>query len=294
MQTLAISYSVCRFIHVVAIMQGFGFALFCEYLAPGALRDALRQRLSGAGRAMAQLCLATAMGIIVLQAGQMGDGWSQTLSPTVWLAVMNTAFGHIWLWHLLLALLTAVAVIRLPLSRPRHRLLLLAYGALLIGLALVGHSAMLDGPRGALQRANQVLHLFSAAWWLGCLVPLLLCLPLLRQPARPDALRALIRFSRGAHLAVTLVILTGIANTALVLGQWPFDWSSPYQRLLLAKIAVVTGMVILAIVNRYAVVPALKRHPDRATRTLTLLTMAEIALGGIALLLVSFFATFAP
>ena len=275
-------------------MQGFGIALFCECLAPAGLRPNLRACLGGISRFMAGFSLLTALGILVLQAGLMADGWPDTQRPHIWLAVLHTAFGAVWQWHILLALLAASIAGRLPLSPVRHRLLLVVYSGLLISMALVGHSAMYEGLRGGLQRVNQMVHLLSAAWWLGCLLPLTVCLPLLRQSTGPDALRALIRFSRSAHFAVALVILSGMVNTSLVLGQWPLDPTSSYQLLLMVKIVVVIAMVGLAIANRYAVVPMLGSHPARAIRLLKILTLTEIVLGGAVLLLVSVFATIEP
>ncbi|WP_413722654.1 copper homeostasis membrane protein CopD [Sodalis sp. RH23] len=294
MLSLAECYSACRYLHIAAVMQAFGTALFCEYLAPPALRAGLRASLGAPLRVLAWVALASAVVLLGLQAGQMGDGWTQTLSPAIWAAVLGTAFGTVWLWHMAIALAAVLAAGHGPMTAIRQRALLAAMAGLLASLALVGHTAMSEGLRGVMQRLNQMAHLFSAAWWLGGLLPLLFCLPLLRETARPDALRALIRFSRSGHAAVALVIFTGIVNTALVLGHWPLDGSAPYQRLLLIKIAVVAVMVILAVTNRYAVVPAMARHHPAAIRILTLLTLAEMILGNLVLILVSIFATLEP
>lgn len=294
MLSLAVCYSACRYIHIAAAMQAFGMALFCEFLAPPALRARLRLSLGAAIRVLAWVALLSAVVLLALQAGQMGDGWAQSLSPVVWRAVLRTSFGAVWQWHMAIALAAVFAAGYGPITATRHRYLLIAMGGLLASQALVGHTAMSEGLRGILQRLNQIVHLFSAAWWLGGLLPLLLCLPLLRQSSRQDALQALIRFSRSGHVAVAAVILTGITNTALVLGQWPVDWSSPYQRLLMIKIAVVSVMVILAVTNRYGVVPAMSRHHPAAIRILTLITLMEMILGNLVLVLVSIFATFEP
>ncbi|NDL62540.1 copper homeostasis membrane protein CopD [Acerihabitans arboris] len=294
MLSLAACYSACRYIHIAAIMQAFGMALFCEYLAPSGLRGRLRAALGGTIRIMAWIAMLSAVALLALQAGQMGDGWTQTRSPAVWQAVLGTSFGAVWQWHLPIALAAVSAAGFGTITALRHRLLLAAMAGLLSTQALVGHTAMSEGLRGLLQRLNQIVHLFSAAWWLGGLLPLMICLPLLRQSPRQDALQALIRFSRSGHFAVALVILSGMANTALVLGQWPVDWSAPYQRLLLIKITVVMVMVILAVTNRYGVVPAMARHHPAAIRILTLITLAEMILGNLVLLLVSIFATFEP
>ncbi len=294
MPTLAACYMAGRFIHVAAVMQLFGIALFSEYLAPAGLRQSLRCTFSRTVRGLGWLSLLSAAVILALQSGQMGQGWPDTLRLSVWLAVIHTDFGTVWLWHLAILLVTVAIIGRSDLTARRQRLILAAASALLITLALTGHTAMSTGLRGGLQRINQVVHLFSAAWWLGCLIPLLWCLPLLRQAARPDAMRALIHFSRSGHGAVALVILTGVANSCLIVGQWPLDFSSLYQRMLMIKIAVVAIMVILAVTNRYRIVPMMARHHPRSIRYLTLLTLAELVLGNTVLILVSIFATLEP
>jgi putative copper resistance protein D len=104
------------------------------------------------------------------------------------------------------------------------------------------------------------VHLLSGGFWIGCLVPLLICLPQLRNPAqRPDAALALRRFSSLGHVAVALILATGLINTGLILRKLPVDFSSPYETLLAAKIGLVGMMVAIAIINRYIVVPRLWR-----------------------------------
>ena len=294
MTTLAAFFSASRFIHIAAVMQLFGIGLFTEYLAPSGLRSCLRLSFARTVRILACISLFTALFVFMLQGGQMGEGWQDTFHPAIWLAMLQTDFGLVWIWHIAIALAAVIIVAGPMLSARRQQLLLLAVSGLLITFALTGHTAMSTGLRGGLQRGNQILHLFSAAWWLGCLVPLLRCIPLLSQALRPVAIQALIRFSRSGHAAVALVILTGIVNSCLIIGQWPPDLSSVYQRMLLIKIAVVALMVILAITNRYRVVPMMARHHPHGLRYLSLLTLTEVALGMLVLILVSVFATLEP
>jgi putative copper resistance protein D len=117
---------------------------------------------------------------------------------------------------------------------------------------------MHEGTLGALHRANHAIHLLAAGYWFGSLAPLLVCLRYLQPPQwRSDAITTLIRFSRWGHLAVAAVIVTGIVNSLIILGGWPLNLSSPYQRLLLIKTALVALMVMVALANRYAIVPAM-------------------------------------
>jgi putative copper resistance protein D len=102
------------------------------------------------------------------------------------------------------------------------------------------------------------------------------------------------RFSTSGHVAVALVIATGLIDTLLVVGKLPLDWSLPYQLLLAAKMALVAVMVGLAVVNRYVFVPRLARNRDGATAAILRATMAEIAIGTAVLALVAWFGTLDP
>ena len=51
-------------------------------------------------------------------------------------------------------------------------------------------------------------------------------------------------------------------SSELVLGILPLDVSSSYQALLLTKIALVTVMLALALMNRYVLMPRLHKSTD--------------------------------
>lgn len=294
MTSLTACYVAGRFIHFAAMLPLFGLLVFSEYLAPRPLRATLRTSFSVLVRVLTLVGLLSAIVVLALQAGQMGQGWPDTLNLPVWRAVLNTGFGRVWRWHILIAVIAMVLSIVAGRTRTGNLLLLLTIIGMLVGQASVGHAAMNEGWRGLLQRANQLLHLLSAGWWLGGLVPLLRCLPWLGQARRAQVLAALMAFSRSGHWAVALVLITGMVNTWLILGQWPLAWSSPYQRNLLMKIAVVVFMVLMAIGNRYLVVPTLRHNEARGIHWLTAITLAEIALANLTLILVSYFATLEP
>ncbi|MBE8178496.1 CopD family protein, partial [Leptospira borgpetersenii serovar Ballum] len=68
---------------------------------------------------------------------------------------------------------------------------------------------------------------------------------------------------------------------------------SGYVRLLALKIALVAGMVAIALINRYVLVPKFSRQAT-AQRRFILMTKLEVALGALVLLSVSLFATWEP
>ncbi|WP_099062463.1 copper homeostasis membrane protein CopD [Serratia sp. BW106] len=291
--SLATLFVLCRFVHFAAVMLMFGSSLFTALLSPQRLSPYLTRDVRPLLVSCTWLAGLSAVALLAIQAGQMGDGWADTWRLEVWWAVLGTTFGEVWRWHLGISLL---ALLSLWLAEPRRtQLLALLSTLLLVSMAFIGHAAMHEGALGALHRVNHALHLLAAGYWFGSLLPLLVCLRYLAQPqSRSDAVTTLIRFSRWGHLAVALVVLTGVINSLIILGSWPLDVDSPYQRLLLFKTALVALMVMVALANRYAIVPAMSSMPQLAQRGLVLACWIEVGLGAGVLLLVSLFATYAP
>jgi len=291
--TLATLFVLCRLVHFAAVMLMFGISLFTALLSPQRLSPILSRDVRPLLLAGTWAAGLSAVALLAIQAGQMGAGWQDAWRLEVWWAVLGTTFGEVWRWHLGLSLLALLSLL-LP-ERPRAQALALCSALLLVSLAFIGHAAMHEGTLGALHRANHAIHLLAAGYWFGSLAPLLVCLRYLAQPqSRSDAVTTLIRFSRWGHLAVALVVLTGVINSLIILGSWPLDVDSPYQRLLLFKTALVALMVMVALANRYAIVPAMSSMPQLAQRGLVLACWIEVGLGAGVLLLVSLFATYAP
>ncbi|MCS4264968.1 copper homeostasis membrane protein CopD [Serratia sp. BIGb0163] len=291
--SLATLFVLCRFVHFAAVMLMFGTSLFTALLSPQRLSPYLTRDVRPLLVSCTWLAGLSAVALLAIQAGQMGDGWADTWRLDVWWAVLGTTFGEVWRWHLGISLL---ALLSLWLAEPRRtQLLALLSTLLLVSMAFIGHAAMHDGALGVAHRFNHALHLLAAGYWFGSLLPLLVCLRYLAQPqSRSDAVTTLIRFSRWGHLAVALVVLTGVINSLIILGRWPLDVDSPYQRLLLFKTVLVALMVMVALANRYAIVPAMSSMPQLAQRGLVLACWIEVGLGAGVLLLVSLFATYAP
>ena len=289
---LSAFYIALRFIHFTALMVLLGSAICCSLLAPQQFKPVLVRRLRAQWRPAVWLSFFSACLLFMAQAGQMGDGWSDVISPDVWQAVLTTRFGSVWIWQLLLGLATLAAVLIAPRAMPG--LLLLLAAAQLIMLAGVGHAAMHDGALGSFQRINHAIHLLSAAWWVGGLLPLLVCMHMAHKPRwRTPALTAMMRFSRYGHLAVAAVLVTGVVNSLLILG-WALPLESGYFRLLVLKVGLVLGMVTLALINRYILVPRFDAAHAHAQHRFIQLTWLEVILSVGVLLLVSLFATWEP
>ena len=243
----------------------------------------------------------------------MADEWSAATDPEAIGAVLtDTAFGHVWAVHLVLAAaLVAVVVLessarasrdkpastfsqRAPGPRARWAATSLVSAALLASLGFVGHAAMQSGAEGVLHRANHAVHLLTTGAWIGGLVPFAMCLRAYeRDDLRKDAVRAMAGFSFWGQFIVAAVVLTGVANIALTSGRPPIPPTTPYRVLLVAKIIIVAIMISFALFNRFVLAPRLKASAT-ALAALRLTSAAEIGLGCIVVALVSVFALLDP
>lgn len=284
---------VCRFLHDMAAMLVWGGAAYLAVLVPRRLASEVARHLAQPGLVAIAVAVATTAAALPIEAALLGDGWRDALRPEGLSGfLLETAAGTAWMVQAALALLL-LAMLTLQ-GRDRRKGIAIVSAALLASIALTGHAVMHDGRLGMVQRLNDALHVLSAGAWLGALVPLVTILRALSLPAlAADAATALRRFSVAGHIAVALAILTGAANTLFIVGHPPTDWSSPYQALLAAKIAVVGVMVALALANRYTLMPRMDGEAVAVT-ALRRGTIFEIALGVAAIALVAVFGTLDP
>ncbi|MBI6547887.1 CopD family protein [Xenorhabdus lircayensis] len=325
MISLEALYVFCRFSHFTAVMLMFGLSLFTVMLVSGHFSTLIRERLRVGVLVSTVLALITSIAWFIVQTGLMGDGWPDIYVPSIWLAVLETSFGQVWKWQLLVATL-AVGGLFLSNTKVKNLLLLSCSAILLSSHAFIGHAAMHEGNIGLLLQVNQVVHLLSAGYWFGGLWPFLLCLQFLRLKKASEAnlyrnsthvyngtyvgnigsseniaanlysesVVAMRRFSFYGHFAVFLVIVTGIVSCVILIPGWPTlsRTLSEYQSMLWLKIVFVIGMVLLALLNRYILVPRLRQQG--CYQLLIINSWLEIILGATALLCVAIFATQPP
>ncbi|OAT54951.1 copper homeostasis membrane protein CopD [Providencia heimbachae] len=291
-------YTLIRFIHFIAAMLMCGMSIFAAMLTYGQFSYLLGRYLNKGIIFSAVITAITTFAWMFAQAGLMGDGWADALDWNIWQGVFGTSFGRVWRWELLCSvILLGVIFIR----RMKVRLhLILILSIVLLGLhALIGHAAMYEGFAGTLHRLNQFIHLISAAYWFGGLWPFLICIQFLRNRKElvtgmdKQIFKTMTQFSRIGHVAVSLVVITGIVSSVTLLPNWPFVYSySEYQSWLWLKIILVLTMVLLALINRYIVVPSLKRKGR--INYLIINSWVELLLGTMAVLAVAIFATYQP
>ena len=285
--------ALCRFAHFLAAMLAFGMSAYLWAYAPKRLRLALSPAVRRIALIASVVALITAVAWLALESASMADDWSAAIDPDQIGAVLtDTAFGHAWATHLVLAAALVAVVAFSP--RDRWAATSLVSAALLASLGLVGHAAMQTGAEGALHRANHAVHLMAAGAWIGGLVPFAMCLRAYeRDDLRKDAVRAMAGFSFWGQLIVAAIVLTGVVNIALTSHRPPLPPTTPYRALLVAKLVIVAIMILLALFNRFVLAPQLKTSAYALT-ALRATSAAEVALGCLVIALVSVFALLDP
>jgi copper transport protein len=192
--------------------------------------------------------------------------------------LLGSTTGGWLLWRMVMLAAAAGAVVGL-LPRPgRARPLvvvgLAAAGGMLVH-ALAGHAA---GPSSLrwFNLAAQWTHLLAVGVWIGGLVWLLVGLrgraraeatsqlTLSGEPAeRAGAGAVALRFSKLAGASLAVVVATGLARTADELGGWARLPDSGFGRALGVKLGLFAGLLLLAAVRRYRLVPALRATAHR-------------------------------
>ncbi|MFY2987009.1 copper homeostasis membrane protein CopD, partial [Achromobacter xylosoxidans] len=198
---------------------------------------------------------------------------------------LQTGYGQAWVVRALCA--AAVLGVALGLRPGRPSWLAGPAAVALAPLAFSGHAAMHEGGWGLAHTASDYLHLLAAAFWLGSLPVFLSWLAAWQRPRdRAEAARALLRFSAWGHVAVAALLLSGVANAALILGPALPDAGWDYVRVLLLKIALALAMTGLALANRYRWIARIRAEPALALHAIRRNTIWEMLLGAAVLVIV--------
>lgn len=157
--------------------------------------------------------------------------------------LLETELGRVWL-------ITTVAAAAITVISYAFRgwmaafLLAILSLASLVPMATQGHSGSLANHDAAV--IALVLHITSAAVWLGGLLALI-CL---RPSAREDRMRVMVeRYSTIALIAFVVVTISGIARTITSIRDWS-DLASSYGFVLLLKVAALIVLGAIGVAHR--------------------------------------------
>lgn len=160
-------------------------------------------------------------------------------------------------------------------------------------LAGVGHATLNEGVTEKIHQTNHAIHLICAAAWFGGLLPVLWCMQLIKGRWRHQTIQALMRFSWCGHFAVIGVLASGVLNALLITG-FPPTLTTYWGQLLLLKAILVMIIVVIALANRYVLVPRMRQDEDRAAPLFVWMTKLEWAIGAVVLVIISLLATLEP
>jgi putative copper resistance protein D len=236
-----------RAIYFAATMLLFG-SLAMRVLMRARLPHIAKVQLPVLFRLALPAAVLAAAGWFVLAAAQMAGDVRAALDPAVWIEALGTLFGTGFVVRLAALLLTAAM-----LAAGSDVTAFLLAGMALAAPALSGHAAASSPAHfTAIGTIVDALHLLTAGFWIGGLA--FLAALFARKSAKADLLLVLDLFSEWAMVAVLLLVMSGLINSALVLLGEPGKVSPPYLGVLGAKLACVAVMLALAATNRFRLI----------------------------------------
>lgn len=297
-----------RFAQYLGVATLFGASLFCLYALP-ASGPAAAAALGWPRRWLrfaALLTLIGAGGGMVAQTAVMAGSLAEALkSESLRFVALDTTIGRA---AVLRALAGALALVLLLGLRPGRTLWTAISTLGLIAaasLAWMGHGAATEGRGHALHLVSDILHSLAACVWVGALAAFLALL--WRRDYRGPELqaathRALEGFSGLGSALVAVLVVTGLVNSWFLVGLDRLEglWTTPYGRLLLAKLVLFAGMLALAAANRFRLTPGLRRalegegSPIAPIAALRRSLRLETGAGLAVLALVAWLGTLAP
>ena len=228
--------------------------------------------------AFAGLCIAGLQ--ILAMAGNMAGDLAGMGDPLLIGLVLETPGGAASVMAAAGFLLILLA--ELVVKDPAHPLRITGPGLAILSMLLAGHVTT-----GGIQAGILLaVHLGGLGFWLGALLPLrAMC----RDPERFGGQLVLAdlaeMFGRRAIWLVPVLLIAGTLYAALLVGSVAALVTTSYGQVLMVKVGLVSGLLGLAALNRFRLVPAL-RGGDAAA-LLRLRRSIDCELAGVAMVLLA-------
>ena len=245
----------------IALMLVAGGAFSLLFVRPALALHLLLARFAKGGIGLAVL-------VIGIQGGLLRGGpATDLLWFSTWQLGASTTRG----------LSAAVAIIGLVVLiaglRRDARFLMLAGAIVAISsVAFTGHTGTAN-PRW-LSAPLLAGHAMLAAFWIGSLIPLLDGLE-----RKKETKQLVARFSSLATIAVPVLLFCGVGLAFRHVASWEDLTGSRYGTVLLIKLVLVTGLLAMAAVNKWILMPRL----PRASSAMAAMIRAELGLGMVIL-----------
>ena len=258
-----VAMSAVRVVLYLGILGGAGGVLFLLLVKPtgaaamAAARIAITLALVGCCAALAS---------IGIQGGLLAGGPVHSIASwTTWRMGLLSSFGRT-------AAMAFIGLAAIAVGLRGKMLFLAGAGAAaaIISLALSGH-VVTAGPKW-LTAPLLIAHTSAVALWVGSLLPL-------RSAILENGAVAIVRrFSHVAVAAVAVLLLAGLGIAILQVRSLAGLVATAYGWMLLAKLALVAGLLALATLNKVRLTPLLARGEVGAAGRLRLSIAAEVAL----------------
>ncbi len=299
-----LALSAVRAVHFAVAIQAIGALLFVCILgrlpavAGNAAEPFARRWLLSAATLSAIANVPSGFAWLVLQAADMTGhtvigAWDD---GAVGLLLFKTHAGVVW-WvrfaiaAILLIDLCALASLRRVPSEAAVVVGLVLAIANFISCAWLSHAGSDAGPYASLHLAAHALHMLGVSLWLGGLVPLAMLVSRALHSGHRGVVMAAhaasVSFGNIALFAVGVIVISGVATTALIVRDVPDLTADTYVGLLAVKLILFCLMLVLAAVNRLKLVPRVAAsNYTPAAMLLWWSILAELALGLVILLAV--------
>jgi len=231
-----------------------------------------------------------------------GDDLLECLRCGDWLTVLTgTEFGHLWLFRMIVGLVFGIVVWVVARTSGRRSSLQTILTGLsvieLVSLAWAGHATATPGPFGIVHLLGDSLHLLTAAFWPGALVPLASFLFLLLKSSQVEAVLlgtpVVRRFSSSSLIAVASMAITGLLNGIFMIGGFRALLTSAYGQILISKLILFSAMIGFGAWNLFLLKPKMAVEfwavtPEQKSPVHLLLrnVLWEIGLGTFVILIV--------
>jgi len=301
--------ALVRAVHLLATLLMAGTLLFRALVAEPVLAESrpdLVMRLRTRARAIILTALLVALvsgavwfGLVAESLASDPDGFM----TTSWALLTQTQFGCVWQLRFVLVMLCLATLMRRREDVRWENALAVGITLLLAAtLAWAGHGSATPGELGYVHILADMLHLVAAAAWLGGLLPLVMTLAWILQPAEGDLVlvNLLHRFSTFGIVAVSGLVVSGTLNTLFIPADVASILSSRYGQLLTVKLVLFLVMIGFAAVNRSKLTPALASAGAHGVlradiaRRIRRNTLAELALGIVIVVLTGWLGIMTP
>ena len=251
--TIDALFKFMRGLDFALILAVIGGAIALTYVlrsAAAELRTRLYRILAGLSFGLA---IVAALCIVLQGAVAGGFGLSEAFRWDTIHSVLQTRFGHAFLWQIGIAIV--VGALALLASRSRKLELLPLFSLLLIPtVSAAGHART----SGAFALLLDVFHVAAASVWVGGLAFTVLALLLAGADRWPLCSRCVPLFSLLAVVSVVVLITAGSIRGYQEVKSLNGLFHTTYGQLLLTKIVLVLPLLLIGLYNNRFAVPRLK------------------------------------